>query len=217
MSVTAHAGSFGAVENTPESFRAGLAYPLDYLEADVRFTRDLDAYLSHDALLPAQQKTAMRLAELLEIVSPHPTVRLNLDLKELTGLRAMGDLIERSGMHGRILLTGVTSADVDQVRRETDGLPYLLNAHPSPWQRLTAPGTAAVVQQIRACAARGLNVWYPLLTRRLARALHAAGLLVSAWTVDSERAMRRMIRLAVDNITTRQVERLLAVQAGETR
>ncbi len=213
--MTAHAGSLGTGDNTPRSFAAALAYPVDYLEADVRFTPDLTAYLSHDALPPGQQAAAMTLEELLETVAPHPTVKLNLDMKEFTGLRSMSTLVKRSRMDRRVLLTGVTAAEVDRVRAEADGLPYLLNARPRLAQMLTARGAARMVEQIRQCGARGLNVHHRFITRKLARALRAAGLAVSVWTVDADRAMRRALRLPLDNITTRRVDRLLGLR-GET-
>jgi glycerophosphoryl diester phosphodiesterase len=77
---------------------------------------------------------------------------------------------------------------------------------------LTVPGAVALCREIRACGARGLNVHHSALTRCLARALAAAGLAISVWTVDGPREMRRMVRLVVDNITTRRVDRLLALR-----
>jgi glycerophosphoryl diester phosphodiesterase len=115
-------------------------------------------------------------------------------------------------MSSRVLLTGITADVVRRVRDEADGLPYLLNAAPAPWQRWTSRGADGLARAIRECGALGLNARHNLLTPLLARRLHEAGLLVSVWTVDGEREMRRMIRLGVDNITTRRVDRLLALR-----
>ncbi len=210
--VTAHAGALGTPRNTPQSFRAALAYPIDYLEADVRFTPESVAYLSHDALPPEGQAGAMKLTELLDIIAPHPSVALNLDMKEVAGLRGMVELIRRSGMGSRVLLTGVTAEVVGRVREQADGLPYLLNARPGLWQRATLRGAAALVREIRECGARGLNAHYLFISGRLARALRAAGLSVSVWTVDAVPAMRRLMALPVDNITTNHVDQLLALR-----
>jgi glycerophosphoryl diester phosphodiesterase len=215
--VTAHAGSLQTPANSLESFKAALAFPVDYLEADVRFTPDNDAYLSHDPLPLPLQRTAMRLEELLKLVAPHGGVRLNLDMKELTGIKEMTELIKRSGMASRVLLTGIGRNAVSRVRGSVDGLPYLLNAHPNFWQRLTATGAAAFARTIRASGALGLNVHHPFITRRLSRSLSAAGLSVSVWTVDGEDEMRRMLRLPADNITTNRVDTLLALRNGRSR
>ncbi len=215
--VTAHAGSLDTPPNTLRSFQAALAYPVDYLEADVRFTPEGTAYLSHDPLPLPRQATAMSLAELLQVAARHPPVGLNLDMKEFTGLPAMKDLVRRAGMGSRVLLTGVSADMVARVRDGADGLPYLLNARPSFRQRFLASGIAAFVRQVRDCGARGLNVNHAFVTRRLARALRAAGLQVSVWTVDAAREMRRVLGLPVDNVTTNRIDRLLALRGGGAR
>ncbi len=215
--VTAHAGCLDTEANTPESFRAALAFPVDCLEADVRFTPENVPYLAHDALAAPLRDKAMSLADLLRLVAPHPGVRLNLDIKEYTGIGKMSDLVTRSGIRSRVLLTGITADVVGRVRKEGDGLPYLLNASPSLRERFTDAGAAELAGRIRESGARGLNVHHRLLTARLARRLRAAGLSVSVWTVDDVRRMRRMMRLSVDNITTRRIDTLLALRSGEAR
>jgi glycerophosphoryl diester phosphodiesterase len=212
--VTAHAGSLHTDANTLQSFKAALAFPVDYLEADVRFTPDHVAYLSHDALPQPLQEKTMSLEDLLKLAAPHPSVRLTLDMKEYSSVREMTGLIHRCGMASRVLLTGVTREAVPKVRDGADGLPYLLNAHPSLRQRFTASGVAGLIRTIRACGALGLNVHHRFITRRLARSLSADGLCVSVWTVDGVRRMRRMLRLGVDNVTTRRVEQMLALRGG---
>ncbi|MCX7030643.1 MAG: glycerophosphodiester phosphodiesterase [Spirochaetes bacterium] len=215
--VTAHAGSLRTPANTPESFKAALAFPIDYLEADVRFTPDNDVYLSHDPLPLPLQRNAMRLKDLLKLAASHPKVRLNLDMKEYTGVKEMAGLIKRSGMSSRVLLTGIERDAVSRVRGHVDGLPYLLNAHPNLWYRITATGAAAFVRTVRASGALGLNVDHPFITRRLARVLSTAGLSVSVWTVDGEPEMRRILHLPVDNITTNRIDTLLALRNGRSR
>ena len=212
--VTAHAGSMGTADNTPESFKAALGFPVDYLEADVRFTPEGNVYLSHDALTPAQQSRAMRLEDLLELAAPRSPVRLNLDLKECSSVREMARLVAAAGMASRVILTGVTRDVVSRVREEADGLPYMLNASPGPLQRFTARGAASLVEAIRSCGACGLNTHHSLLSGRLAAAVSSAGLAVSVWTVDDEREMHRMLRLPVDNVTTHRVDRLLSLREG---
>ncbi len=215
--ITAHAGSLGTRPNTLESFKAALAFPVDYLETDVRFTPQNEAYLSHDPLPLPLQRNAMRLKELLKLVVSHPKVCLNLDMKEYGGVKEMATLIRRSKMTSRVILTGIDRAVVSRVRGRVDGLPYLLNAHPNFWHRLTATGVAAFVRIVRASGALGLNAHFLLVTHRLAHALSAAGLSVSVWTVDGEPEMRRILHLPVDNITTNRVDTLLALRNRRSR
>ena len=215
--ITAHAGSLGTAPNTASSFKAALERPVDYLEADVRFTPDNEAYLSHDALPMPLPRGTMRLKELLKLAAARPKVRLNLDMKEYTGIGEMASLIKRSKMGSRVILTGIVRGAVQWAKESGDGLPYLLNAHPNAWQRITAAGAARFAREIKACGARGLNTHHAFVTRTLVRALASAGLSLSVWTVDSEREMRRILDLDVDNITTNRIDALLALRNGRTR
>ena len=210
-SLTAHAGCLGTPPNTRASFEAALAHPVDYLEADVCFTPGHVPYLAHDPLPVHLRERAMTLEELLALAGRHPRVRLNLDMKQYQGMRELARLVREAGMENRVLLTGVTAGDVASVRAGAPDLPYLLNTNPGPFRRWTAPGSSTLCREIRACGARGLNVHHSAITRCLVRALTTAGLAVSVWTVDGEREMRRMLRLGVDNITTRRVDRLIAL------
>jgi len=216
-SVTAHAGSMRTPPNTASSFKAALKHPVDCLEADIRFTPDSEAYLSHDPLPMPLPRSAMRLKDLLNLTAAHPRVRLNLDMKEYTGIGEMAALIRRSKMTSLVILTGVGRGAVHWVKSSSDGLPYLFSARTNAWQRLTAVGAAGLARAIKACGARGLNSHHLFVTRTLARALARAGLSLSVWTVDGEREMRRMLDLGVDNITTNRIDTLLALRDGRTR
>ncbi len=211
-SVTAHAGALDTVPNTRASFDAALAHPVDYLEADVCIAPGGAPYLSHDPLPPDARADAMPLSELLALAAAHPTVRLNLDMKETVGLGSGAAMVRASGLVSRVLLTGIERRAMPAVRSDAPDLAYLLNAFPTPTERWTRRGAEALCREIRECGARGLNTHHSALTRGLAHALAAAGLSISVWTVDGTNEMRRMLRLAVDNITTRRVDRLLALK-----
>ena len=55
---------------------------------------------------------------------------------------------------------------------------------------------------------RWLNYRFGLLNRDLAERVHSDGLLVSAWTADTRRTMRRLIACGVDSITTNRIDAL---------
>lgn len=210
-SVTAHAGCLGTPPNSLESFHAALARPVDCIEVDVRFTPGGKAYLSHDALPPASQRGAVRLEELLALAAKHPRVRLNLDMKEVTGLAAMARQVKRAGMASRVVMTGLSGDDLHAAREHGGGLPYLYNHAANLRERYTARGAAILARRIRESGARGLNTHFLFVTRTVARALHDAGLELSVWTVDREPVMRRLLRLGADNITTNRVDALLGL------
>ncbi|MYS56735.1 glycerophosphodiester phosphodiesterase, partial [Streptomyces sp. SID6013] len=65
---------------------------------------------------------------------------------------------------------------------------------------------------------RWLNYRFGLVTRALAERVHADGLLLSAWTPDTRRTMRRLRAAGVDSITTNRIDVLCALRdVGEAR
>ncbi len=216
-SVTAHAGSLGTRANSRESFLEALAFPVDCLEADVRFTGAGEAYLYHDRLPPARLSGAMRLKELLALVARRSRVRLNLDMKETTGIAEMARLVKRAGMASRVMMSGLSGDALRVAREKGGGLPYLYNHAPGILQRFTSRGATALARTIRESGARGLNTHHAFVTRKIARAMREAGLELSVWTVDGEREMYRMLRLGADNITTNRVDVLLGMRGGRQR
>uniref|UniRef100_UPI00062C75A5 glycerophosphodiester phosphodiesterase n=1 Tax=Streptomyces stelliscabiei TaxID=146820 RepID=UPI00062C75A5 len=55
---------------------------------------------------------------------------------------------------------------------------------------------------------RWLNYRFGLVTRPLADRVHRDGYLLSVWTPDTRRSMRRLMDLGVDSITTNRVDAL---------
>ncbi|MFE4640415.1 glycerophosphodiester phosphodiesterase [Streptomyces sp. NPDC056730] len=75
------------------------------------------------------------------------------------------------------------------------------------WTTL-APPRPALLAAVRP---RWLNYRFGLVSRELADRDHRAGLLVSAWTVDTRRSMRRLIAHGVDSVTTNRIGVLAAL------
>ncbi|NEE43695.1 glycerophosphodiester phosphodiesterase, partial [Streptomyces sp. SID8455] len=61
---------------------------------------------------------------------------------------------------------------------------------------------------LEAVKPRWLNYRFGLVSRELADRAHRDGLLVSAWTADTKRTMRRLIERGVDSITTNRIDTL---------
>jgi glycerophosphoryl diester phosphodiesterase len=59
-----------------------------------------------------------------------------------------------------------------------------------------------------------LNYRFPLVSRELTAHVHRQGLLVAAWTPDTKSAMRRLLGLGVDSITTNRIDVLRGLRDG---
>ncbi|WUX71820.1 glycerophosphodiester phosphodiesterase [Streptomyces sp. NBC_01429] len=210
---------YRARENTLASVRSARERGADAVEIDVRLTRDGVPVLLHDASLERLWGRDRRLAELT-----------HAEVRELTGdgvptLReALAPVDGPTGSAGRLMID-LPGASAESVRtvigtvRECgaaervyycagpDTMLAVRAADPAAeiamtWTTL-APPRPALLAAVRP---RWLNYRFGLVSRELADSNHRDGLLVSAWTVDTRRSMRRLIARGVDSITTNRIE-----------
>ncbi|MFJ8014739.1 glycerophosphodiester phosphodiesterase [Streptomyces sp. NPDC096339] len=209
-------------ENTLASIRSAFARGADAVEIDVRLTRDGVPVLLHDETLQRLWGHDVRLDA---VTAPQ--------LRELTGggIPTLREALMEAGA-GRLMidLPGATAESVRTVvgqvhecgaRERTyycagpNTMLAVRSADPAAeialtWTTLSPPRRVL----IDAVAPRWLNYRFGLVSRELSDALHRDGLLVSAWTADTKRSMRALIRAGVDSVTTNRLDALAAVRAG---
>ncbi|MFF4368789.1 glycerophosphodiester phosphodiesterase [Streptomyces sp. NPDC001594] len=208
-------------ENTLPSIGSAFARGADAVEVDVRLTRDGVPVLLHDETLERLWGHDVRLdavtaAQLKELAGGGiPTLRealmaagagrLMIDLPGATpeAVRTVVDLVRECGARDRTYycagpntMLAVRAADPDAEISLT-------------WTTLSPPRRVL----IDAVSPRWLNYRFGLVTRELTDALHRDGLLVSAWTADTKRSMRALLRAGVDSVTTNRLDALAAVRA----
>ncbi|WP_335938231.1 glycerophosphodiester phosphodiesterase [Streptomyces sp. PTD5-9] len=218
----AHRGDpYRARENTLASIRSALARGADAVEIDVRVTRDGVPVLLHDATLDRLWGHDLRLdrltrAELTELTAGGvPTLREALAAAD--GRRVMIDLPGSTDESVRRTVGVVHECGAAERAYYCAGAGAMLRvraADPSAEIALTrttlAPPSAALLDAVRP---RWLNYRFGLVGRDLTDRLHRDGVLVSAWTADTGRTMRRLVRDGVDSITTNRVDVLRRVLA----
>ncbi|GAA2103950.1 glycerophosphodiester phosphodiesterase [Streptomyces albiaxialis] len=217
VTAVAHRGApYRARENTLASFRAAVAAGADAVELDVRLTRDRVPVVLHDRTLnrlwghdvAVADVTAERLAtltgdvpslaEALEATGP---VRTMIDLPDPTAAAPTVAAVREAGAGDRVYYCGDPGA-LRLVRAADPGAELALT-----WNR-AAPVRPTLLDALRP---RWLNYGFGLLTPPLVERAHADGYLVSAWTADSARTMRRLAALGADSITTNHIDRMLSV------
>jgi glycerophosphoryl diester phosphodiesterase len=224
-SVTAvgHRGDpYLARENTLPSIRSALERGADAVEIDVRVTRDGVPVLLHDATLKRLWGHDLRLDRLD-----------HAELEELTGggVPTLREALLAVGAHRVMVdLPGSTDASVKKIVgtvREcgageqayycasADAMLRVRAADPSAEIALTwttlAPPRPELLAAVRP---RWLNYRFGLVSRELTDRAHRDGLLVSAWTADTKRTMRRLIERGVDSITTNRIDTLYRLLAN---
>ncbi|WP_371662868.1 glycerophosphodiester phosphodiesterase [Streptomyces sp. NBC_00280] len=224
VTAVAHRGDpYRFRENTTDSLRSALDQGADAVEIDVRLTRDGVPVLLHDATLKRLWERDRPLAV--------------LSAAEVRGLTEGGvpTLAEALAVTegSRVMIDLPGSPDARAVRRVTDVVrecaaaervyycadaPAMLAvraADPSAEIALTwksvAPPRPALLAAVRP---RWLNYRFTLVDRRLTARVHRDGHLLSVWTPDTRRSMRRLLDAGVDSITTNRIDALCALRKG---
>ncbi|GGN11997.1 glycerophosphodiester phosphodiesterase [Streptomyces fuscichromogenes] len=222
VTAVAHRGDlYRFRENTLDSLRSALRRGADAVETDVRLTRDGVPVLLHDETLKrlwghdrplhalsadeVRGLTAGGVPTLAEALAATEGSRVMLDLPGEPSERAVA----------RIVAVARECDAADRVSYTGDAMAMLAvrAADPSAEIALTrktlAPPRPALLDAIRP---RYLNHRFSLLDPALVEHVHHTGYLVSCWTPDTRRSMRRLLDMSVDSITTNRVDVLNALR-----
>lgn len=217
VTVVGHRGDpYRVRENTLPSLRSAIERGADAIEIDVRLTHDGVPLLLHDASLKRLWGHDRPLAKLTRA-----------DVEELTGggVPTLHEALLTVGAHRLMIdLPGaserVVRTVVGTVRECGAGERVYYCAGPATMLAVRAVDPSAEIAMtwttlapprpvlLDAVGARWLNYRFGLLGRELTDRLHRDGVLVSAWTADTRRTMRRLVGLGIDAITTNRVDTL---------
>lgn len=211
-------------ENTLRGFRRALALGCDYVETDVRLTRDGQLVLMHDetvdrttdgrgrvaelalaeirALDAGGEERVPILAELLELLRSEGGGRVQLlcELKgEETAAAAVG-IVREAGMERSVVFT---CFDLDRLRAVKAIDPTLRTG------AIFGQPPADFTRQAQSAGAEGVGVNHRWMTASVVAAARAAGLVIRAWNPDSESEIRAMLALEPDGISSNRPDRVL--------
>ncbi|CAL9544817.1 glycerophosphodiester phosphodiesterase [Streptomyces thermolilacinus] len=224
LTVVGHRGDpYRVRENTVASIRSALARGADAVEIDVRLTWDGVPVLLHDDTLRRlwhidRPLAALSFAEVRELTGPEGVPTLHEALAAAAPHRVMIDLPGATEASVRTVVGAVHECDAEDRVYYCSSAPAMLlvrAADPAAELALTwttlAPARPALLD---ALSPRWLNYRFGLVSRALTDRVHRDGLLVSSWTADTRRSMRKLIANGVDSITTNRVDTLNAVLTG---
>ncbi|MEU4266925.1 glycerophosphodiester phosphodiesterase [Streptomyces sp. NPDC026092] len=219
VTVVGHRGDpYRVRENTVPSIVSAIEGGADAVEIDVRLTRDGVPVLLHDDTLGRlwghdRPLSALTLAQVRELTYDGvPTLRealiaagpyrLMLDLPggNEESVRRIVGTVRECGAAERVYYCAGGVAML-HVRAADPAAEIALT-----WNSL-APPRAALLDAVRP---RWLNYRFGVLSRDLVERVHGDGYLVSAWTADTRRTMRKLLSHGVDAITTNRVDALAA-------
>ncbi|WP_369214527.1 glycerophosphodiester phosphodiesterase [Streptomyces flavofungini] len=215
VTAVAHRGDpYRVRENTIPSLRSALRRGADVVEIDVRLSGDGVPVLLHDptlkrlwgcerplGVLSAAEVDGLTeggvptLAAALAATEGH---RLMIDLPGATAeaVRTVVGVVAECGASGRV--SYCAGGETMLAVRDADPAAEIALT----WTTLAPPRRVL----LDAVKPRWLNYRFPLVDRELAFEVHRQGYLVSAWTPDTRRSMRRLIDAGVDAITTNRID-----------
>lgn len=217
VTVVGHRGDpYRVRENTLPSLRSAIERGADAVEIDVRVTRDGVPLLLHDDSLKRLWGHNRPLAKL---------TRAEVDELTLGGVPTLREALLAVGAHRVMIdLPGASEESVrtvvGTVRECGAGERVYYCAGPVTMLAVRAAEPAAEIAMtwttlapprpalLDAVGPRWLNYRFGLLGQELTDRIHRDGLLVSAWTADTRRTMRRLMKYGVDAITTNRVDTL---------
>ncbi|MFE9170181.1 glycerophosphodiester phosphodiesterase [Streptomyces kebangsaanensis] len=222
VTAVAHRGDpYRFPENTIDSLRSALDQGADAVEIDVRLTRDGVPVLLHDESLKrlwahdrpvralsareVREVTGGRVPTLEDALAATDGSRVMIDLPgpaRPRAVRRIVDVVHACGARDRAYYCA--GAETMLAVRAADPSAEIALT----WTTL-APPRAGLLDAVRP---RWLNYRFGLISRDLAARVRRDGYLLSAWTPDTSRSLRRLLDLGVDSITTNRVDLLCALR-----
>lgn len=228
--VIAHRGASAAkTENTVEAFAAAVAAGADGVELDLRLTSDDMMVVHHDPTIPGHGPIARHPFARLRQKHPHVATLdeafaasgeliVNIEIKNDPSepgfdpqnrvAELVANWITDAGATERVLVSSFNETTVDAVKAVDPAVQT---------GQLVARGSL-LESKLESAVERGHQWFLPhgrfvKRNAELVERVHAAGLRIGVWTVDSTKWLRRLAELEVDAVVTNDPAKAVAVYA----
>jgi len=231
--IIAHRGASGEYpENTLAAYRAAVEIGADYFELDARLSRDGVPVVMHDATVDrttdghgavadrtveelkrldagswkAARFAGERVPTLEEVFSAFPESRIVVELKSSPGAAGLEEavlaVVERHGAADRVIFCSFQPASLARMLAlgATSRMAPILH-------RGTPREDKRAFRALR--RAEALHAEQSLCTPRTMRWAQERGYRVNPWTVDDPAAMRRLLAMGTDGISTNRPDVLM--------
>ncbi|MDI6605438.1 MAG: glycerophosphodiester phosphodiesterase [Thermoanaerobacteraceae bacterium] len=217
--VTAHSGCMGTKMNSIEYLVKAIKLGVDIIEVDVSITKDKIPVLYHDEYVDIKGEkkrvkdltyeelkqnliNLLLLEEAFDYISSEE-VLLNIDIKDCLEYEVIIDTIAKKDMLEKVFITGCGSKIAQKIKKLNPLIQVLLNIEKENTKDFQKICNIAV--ESLCC---GVNLDYRMCSKEFVDFAYKRGLMVFVWTVDDIKAMREMIKMGVESITTNRVKEL---------
>lgn len=212
-------------ENSWAAFEHAIGLGYTHLETDARATADGILLAFHDRTLDRATDRTGRIARMPyrdvagarvggtepvplieDLIAAWPGLRFNIDLKDVTAIRPMMDVLRRTRAWDRVCVTSFSARRLHAARALLDR-PVCMALSPAGVATLRlASGLPRCTDVLAAKLARtGVHcaqVPLRIATPSFVRSAHEAGLHVHVWTLNRREEMERALDLGADGIMT---------------
>ncbi|MEC7810406.1 MAG: glycerophosphodiester phosphodiesterase [Actinomycetota bacterium] len=212
--VIAHRGaSSDFPENSLEAFSGAFEQGADWIELDVRRSKDgvlvvhHDAHLSDGRLIRDLDSNLLpeEVPSLAEAFEASENMGVNVEIKHLPGepdfeevdlvCEAVVGLVRAYREDDKILVSSFDMNAIDRIK-ETD------QSIPTGWLVAERNDGIQILDRVEAHNHTSINPWDGLVDEALVQQAHSRGLAVNVWTVDDERRILELSDWGVDGIIT---------------
>ncbi|HUO45818.1 MAG TPA: glycerophosphodiester phosphodiesterase [Acidimicrobiia bacterium] len=138
-----------------------------------------------------------------DLARAFPHAGLVVDLKADASVEPLASAIEALGATGRVIVGSFSGTRLNHFRSITEGA-VATSAGPRETIKAILGGAGGRLLDTPPQAFQVPVSWYgiPVITERFVKAVHLAGKLVHAWTVNRPQEMRNLLDLGVDGLIT---------------
>ncbi len=237
--ITAHSGCNNTTPNSLESIVAGMESGADFVEVDVRSTRDGLPVLYHDGFIKTEKYGSLNicdysLTELNEFIKKDSNTKnnffeiitftraisivkdfgglLNVDIKDDTCIYPMITAVKEANMVDSIIISGCEYGRASSLKRSYPEFQVLLNLK----ERLfldKGKSASMIADEICHMAVEasccGINIEYKYLTDELIQTARRRFLPISIWTLMENDDLDSYLNMDLFSITTTAVNLLV--------
>ena len=213
--ITAHSGCDGTEDNSLEFVTYALGSEAECLEVDVRKGQNGDLILSHDD----NGGEGVSLKNVFEQMLTAPGKMINCDLKEKDLEIPVYHMACRFHLEDRLIYSGeVDPIHLAENKEKFEKARIFLNIeniYPAVYEKDEESREEKVklaVEKAAELPISCINAEYHVMTDEIIEFIRSKGLGCSAWTVNDETDLKRLMKKQVENITTRNLKEAILLK-----
>lgn len=194
--ITAHSGCEGTPPNSLAHILAAIESGAEMVEVDIR-AHEGRLYLSHD--VAEDPADCVSFETFMSLISGVPALRVNCDVKTDGLILPVMEVANRMGQGWRIMFTGQCNHRGELI--ESAGAELWVSLWPTKDHEAVVRSACETYQGVGEPI---LNLHYSMISEENHAYLRERGMDFSAWTVDDETVLRKLLEMGIANITTRK-------------